>query len=146
MDKPKKRLFDLRGESKTQNILRKTHPGEVVQFVRDARNTHDPNAIRIHNASGAFLGWIAREDAADLAPLLDAGEHCVVRVHQLRGGISDYPSYGCRISIQWPSEKDRAPKPLDAEQLAFRSKRPAGCSALAGAAMVCVLAGWQLLA
>ena len=104
------------------------------------------NAIKVLNSKGALLGWIAREDAGNLAPLLDAGEVCTGRVHQLRGGVPEFPSYGCRISIQWTGEKPRAFQPLDADQSAFRSRRRSGCAALGGVAIVCIFASWQFIA
>ena len=48
-------------------------PGDPLELRRDPANEHDPNAIQVL-AAGEQLGWVPRELAAELAPLLDAGE------------------------------------------------------------------------
>ena len=42
------------------------------RLIREPENLHDPNAIRVELA-GLFLGYIPRDLARDLAPLMDAG-------------------------------------------------------------------------
>ena len=49
-------------------------PGRALTLRRDAENPHDASAIAVHTADGAQLGWVPRELAAELAPLVDAGE------------------------------------------------------------------------
>ena len=56
-------------------------PGRPLALRRDPENPHDPNAIAVHTAGsdpsagdGDQVGWVPRELAAELAPLLDAGE------------------------------------------------------------------------
>src|SRR4051812_14718150 len=49
-------------------------PGRPLELRRDTANEHDANAIAVHAAGGAQVGWVPREVAADLAPALDAGE------------------------------------------------------------------------
>ena len=48
-------------------------PGSPLVLRRDPDNEHDPNAIAVHVAGGAQLGWVPREDAAQIAAQLDAG-------------------------------------------------------------------------
>ncbi len=49
-------------------------PGRPLVLRRDAGNPHDPNAIAVHAADGGEqVGWVPRELAAELAPLLDEG-------------------------------------------------------------------------
>jgi hypothetical protein len=48
-------------------------PGRPLELRRDPDNPHDPNAIAVHAAGGAQVGWVPRELAAELAPVLDAG-------------------------------------------------------------------------
>jgi hypothetical protein len=48
-------------------------PGRTLELRRDATNPHDENAIAVHAAGGAQVGWVPREIAAELAPDLDAG-------------------------------------------------------------------------
>jgi hypothetical protein len=47
-------------------------PGRSLELRRDPDNPHDPNAIAVD--AGEQVGWVPRELAAELAPLLDGGE------------------------------------------------------------------------
>jgi hypothetical protein len=47
-------------------------PGAALELRRDPGNEHDPNAIQV--VAGEQVGWVPRELAEELAPLLDAGE------------------------------------------------------------------------
>jgi hypothetical protein len=49
-------------------------PGRPLTLRREPGNEHDPNAIAVHGEGGEQLGWVPRELAAELAPLIDAGE------------------------------------------------------------------------
>jgi hypothetical protein len=42
-------------------------------MVREPENPHDPNAIRVALFGEFFLGYIPKDVAAHLAPLMDAG-------------------------------------------------------------------------
>jgi hypothetical protein len=48
-------------------------PGRPLELRRDASNEHDENAVAVHLAGGAQLGFVPRELAAEIAPQLDAG-------------------------------------------------------------------------
>ena len=48
-------------------------PGSPLELRRDPGNEHDPNAIAVH-AGGEQVGWVPRELAAELAPLIDDGQ------------------------------------------------------------------------
>ena len=48
--------------------------GERVSLVREPKNPHDRNAIRVNNCIGQQIGHIKRKQAATLAPLIDKGE------------------------------------------------------------------------
>lgn len=63
--------------------------GEQVVLEREPDNRHDGNAILILNVEGDELGYVPREDAAAMAPLLDAGgwvEATVKKVIEARSG------------------------------------------------------------
>lgn len=45
--------------------------GDAVDLVRDPSNTNDPNAIKIMATNGTWLGYVSREVAAQLAPMMD---------------------------------------------------------------------------
>jgi hypothetical protein len=42
-------------------------------LIREPDNPHDPNAIKVTIAGVIFLGYLAREIASELAPLMDEG-------------------------------------------------------------------------
>jgi hypothetical protein len=45
-------------------------------LVREPKNPHDPNAIRVEVA-GCLLGYVPRGHAKDLAPLMDRGKQFI---------------------------------------------------------------------
>ena len=47
--------------------------GDEVTLVRDAENVYDSNAIKVNSVDGTHLGFVEKEIAAEIAPLLDAG-------------------------------------------------------------------------
>lgn len=63
--------------------------GDQVVLEREPDNRHDANAILILNTAGDELGYVPREDAAVMAPLLDVGawvEATVKKVIEARSG------------------------------------------------------------
>lgn len=54
--------------------------GDPLTLVRDPENRHDSFAIEVWWRNGYKLGHLPREDAADLAPLMDRGLGVVARV------------------------------------------------------------------
>ena len=56
---------------------------DIVTFEREPDNVHDANAILILGGDDRELGYVRREEARDIAPLLDAGAEADVRVHRL---------------------------------------------------------------
>ncbi len=54
-----------------QHYGKEVRQGERVCFQRDPKNFHDKNAIEVHNSKGEMAGYLPREDAALLAPLMD---------------------------------------------------------------------------
>ena len=48
-------------------------PGAPLVLRRDPGNEHDPHAIAVDLPDGTQLGWVPRELAAELAPLIDSG-------------------------------------------------------------------------
>lgn len=119
----RKRIFNLAGESQLnadgsfrQDILRNCVPGTRVTFQREPDNQYDPNAILVLCDRGLGIGFIGRDDAAMLAPALDAGRMPTGRIHELRGGLPAYPSLGCIVSLSWEGQEDLDHKPLKEEQ------------------------------
>ncbi len=48
-------------------------PGRMLELRRDPGNEHDPNAIAVHAAGGARVGWVPKEVAVTVAAEIDAG-------------------------------------------------------------------------
>lgn len=74
----------------------------IAALVREPRNAHDANAVRVE-IQGRKIGYIPRDDAERLAPMLDgfrsARVHCRARV---RGGWMDEDGggdFGVRLAI-----------------------------------------------
>lgn len=66
-------FYDYDDEDELVGRIRPSH-GDRIQLVRRPCNRHDPNAVEIWWRDGQFqLGHIPRKEAAELAPLLDAG-------------------------------------------------------------------------
>ena len=61
-------------------------PGRPLRLCREPANAHDPNAISVRDAAGdRQAGWVPRELAAVLAPLIDGGElHSAIALRERR--------------------------------------------------------------
>jgi hypothetical protein len=112
----RKRIFDLAGEANYQEALFRARAGDPVVLIPEPGNRFDANAIYVTTQAGHKLGYLARADAATLRDSLTR-EHVSI-IHQLTGGMKDYPSIGCRISIAWDGAGPHPHAPLKAEQIA----------------------------
>ncbi len=74
----------------------------TVTLRREKNNTHDHNAIQIvagvRSKGSAVIGYINRELAAALAPLLDKGATIASRFNVVVGGERGY-NYGLALEI-----------------------------------------------
>lgn len=104
---PRKQIYDITGEdrlnddgSHRQQILQACLPGEPVELVRQPANPHDSNAIYVCLAgTGQGIGFVSRQENEALAAALDAGAIAKARIHELRGGLPDFPNFGCKVCI-----------------------------------------------
>jgi len=85
--------------------LEKYEAGNVnVTLEREADNAHDSNAIKVNVSVGSgaayHLGYIPKDLAAMLAPLLDKGINLFARFNEVRGGTFDKPNYGAVITVE----------------------------------------------
>jgi small subunit ribosomal protein S1 len=72
-----------------QALIAQMRAGAPVTIVRDLKNQYDVNAIDVKSQSGQSLGFIARERAVVLAPILDRLRSSVTgRVISILGGGS----------------------------------------------------------
>lgn len=85
------------------NHLTRYKPEDItVQLRREQTNAHDSNAIQIvaavRNKGAAVIGYINRELAAALAPLLDKGAEIASRFNAILGGERGY-NYGLALEL-----------------------------------------------
>ena len=60
----------------------KLEEGSSLTLERDPHNEYDPNAIKvIEPDSGEFIGFVAKEHAAEIAPHMDAGKKFTCNVN-----------------------------------------------------------------
>lgn len=75
----------------------------TVTLQREQSNAHDRNAIQIvatvRNKGAAVIGYINRELAAALAPLLDKGAEIASRFKAVTGGGAPYMNYGFNLEL-----------------------------------------------
>ncbi|MEE1877824.1 HIRAN domain-containing protein [Altererythrobacter litoralis] len=125
----RRKLFDIVGESydtkdgtPRQNVLARVDPGDRVTLEREPDNPRDPNAVAVV-WKGYDIGYLPREDASTLASALDAGREHVAQVHEIKGGMPYYPSYGVRISIAWDGKSLPMWQELNGEQEEYRERK-----------------------
>lgn len=89
-----------------QEIVAELEPGEKVTLTREPANLHDNNAIAIETQQGQQIGYLKREIAKHLAPLLDTEVNYQATVSQVTGGGTDQ-SFGVNLFLQKePSPED----------------------------------------
>jgi hypothetical protein len=73
-------------------------PGRPLELRRDPENEHDPNAVMVL-AEGEQVGWVPRELAAEIAPLMDGGATwSAVGLRELRASPRD-PRHGLTMLL-----------------------------------------------
>ena len=60
-------------EGRSELVDKYLRSGQNVFLARDPRNVYDSNAIEIRVREGFQIGYVPRDDAKEMAPLLDAG-------------------------------------------------------------------------
>ena len=128
----RKRVFDLAGEgqrnadgSDRQEELLQCEPGEPVELRREPNNPYDSNAILVVSSRGVGIGYLKRDDAAEIASVIGGGRQHEAKLHCLRGGVPGYDRYGAQISIAWDNRPAHPHVPLDEAQLRSRHSRHA---------------------
>lgn len=82
-----------------QEVVRTLSAGEDLAVARDADNDVDPCAIAIETAGGVRVGYLRRQIAAVLAPLIDGGARYSARVEEVTGGTDGKASLGLNIEV-----------------------------------------------
>ncbi len=81
-----------------QEAVARLAPGTPLRVVRQPDNPHDANAIALHDAHGAQIGYFNRRLAGALAPVIDAGVEYDVEVADVTGG-DGRRSYGVNVLV-----------------------------------------------
>jgi len=81
-----------------QEIIDKLKPSSPLNLKREPENEHDSNAIRVLTPAGVDLGFLNRNLAKQLAPLMDAGGQFECRVTDVTGGGGK--NYGVNILVR----------------------------------------------
>lgn len=71
--------------------------GEELQLRRERWNQYDSNAIAVYDGRGNQLGYISKELASNMAPMMDGGAQYRITVTSVTGG-NGY-SYGVNVSV-----------------------------------------------
>lgn len=56
-------------------MLGRMRPGARLILARQPDNPHDPNAVRVLSPSSIMLGYVPRDQAAQVARVMDRGEY-----------------------------------------------------------------------
>jgi HIRAN domain len=78
--------FPVRGATRFEQrrqVCERLMVDDNVKLEREPDNIHDSNAILILGDDDCELGYVPREEARDIAPLLDAGAEADARVRRL---------------------------------------------------------------
>ena len=87
----------IRGTSYTQELVKTLKLGEELNLVRDPGNQYDPNCISANSVDGK-VGYIGKDLAKTLAPLMDSGTRLRCFVTSITGGNNGY-WFGVNIEI-----------------------------------------------
>lgn len=79
-----------------QSILPTIKRGAVLTLVRERNNEHDSNAVKVMYGAKQ-IGYLNRDVAADVAPIIDSGGSVSATVVEITGGRGK--TYGCNIEI-----------------------------------------------
>ena len=120
----RRKIFQLVGESNYQAALARAQPGEALTLVPEPTNRFDAGAIYLTTAAGEKLGYLSRDDAAAFAAVLYRAR--AVKLHRLTGGLPDYPSIGCEISVAWDQRAEHPHRELEADQRSFIGRKGFG--------------------
>lgn len=75
-----------------------------IRLTREKNNKADPNAVKIlaitDDKKIVQIGYVPREIAATIAPIMDKGSYIYVNSSKIVGGGKNY-SYGMKLNIGW---------------------------------------------
>lgn len=83
-----------------QQIIKQCRVGETVTLLREPSNRYDGNAVAVLTRHGQ-IGYVARDDAEEVARRLDWGEQPECMIARILGGTRDKPNLGVVITVSW---------------------------------------------
>jgi hypothetical protein len=85
--------------SSRQKYLSKCNVREPLKLVREF-NKYDTNAVNVLTRNGKQLGYLSKDVAKEIAPLLDKGKRVDCEISDLTGGgLLFKRTRGCNIKI-----------------------------------------------
>lgn len=120
-----------RYEGRPEVIDRYARVAAPVFLVRDPGNRYSTNAAEVRTASGHQIGFVPEEDAADLAPLLDAGHSYLAQIKKiLTGGRHPIPVVIADVYRKDSTVSDLVQPQAQVPRVAGRAVRKAGLTRL----------------
>ncbi len=76
-------------------------PGELLELQREPENPHDKNAVQVIGIqSGQMMGYVQKDFARIISPLLDAGIPITATVSSIRSPTPIYPAGLLSIKLE----------------------------------------------
>ena len=95
--------------TRRQKIVRQCRCGQQLRLIREPDNRYDQNAIAVY-VGHSQLGYVSRDLASDLAPIIDDGGSAAAEVLQVTGG-GWFRHYGLNIVIEVKGHAHRREHP-----------------------------------
>jgi hypothetical protein len=99
-----------------QAALRRLRVGQQVQVVREPDNPQDPNACAVYTLGGDNLGYVPRDDAADVAAAVDSGDVMIGYVGRV-GEMENSSVVDAYVWLGCPRVRRRTKDSLDPKSL-----------------------------
>jgi hypothetical protein len=110
-----------------------------VTLEREPDNAHDANAILILGDDDSELGYVPREQAREIAPLLDAGAEADARVRRLWETPNGYVVPIVLVKIRQAGTDPAVVTPRASVRPSSGATKPAGCGANAASFLLLLL-------
>ena len=75
----------------------------VIRLRRDIDNLHDKYAVAVFNVHGEQLGYLSRNVAKTIAPLMDKGTYISIKMLQITGGERRY--LGLNVELEYVEDQ-----------------------------------------
>lgn len=96
--------FANKDGSSRQDELGRCRPGEAIRLEREPDNPRDPMAVALYSRRGVQIGYLGREHANWLAPLVDAGRSVSVIVDHIAPKGRPFSPLGVTMKVRLTGE------------------------------------------